>query len=133
LFGHSSLWFTVATDPLRRERHPLTIAGIPVVAEDCPIPYVRLRQLTPRAPTLEKRIRSTMQVIEFFHLHTPPFEGFSIRTVVLLSLICFYYHRKKTVPGVLSTPLTSTLVIIRGSSSVFPMMFCRMLVAKPNK
>jgi hypothetical protein len=56
LFGHSSPLFKAATDPLSRDKRPLTIAGTPVVAEGCPMPYVRFKQPTLRlSATLVKR------------------------------------------------------------------------------
>jgi hypothetical protein len=74
-----------------------------------------------------------MQALELFSMRAPLFKQgiFDMNGGLAFTHLCF--HLRKTVPGLLLTPLTSTLVIIRGSSDVFPILFCRMLVVKPSR
>jgi hypothetical protein len=74
-----------------------------------------------------------MQALEPFRVRAPLIEQGIFDLNGGLAFIHFYFHLRKTVPCVMSTPLTSTRVIIRGSSTVFPMLFCRMLVVKPSR
>jgi hypothetical protein len=102
------------------------MAGIPLVAEGCPTPYEteydRVEQRHVRT-TLEKGMRSTMQAFELLSVRAPPLEQGVSDSNGGVVLAHFCYHRRKSVPGVMSSPLTTTLETIQRSFTVFPMLF----------
>jgi hypothetical protein len=66
------------TNQLSGDKQPLTIAGIPVIAKGCPMPYVRLKQPTPRLNAIvvksdmsARPLKSMVHALELFIMRTP--------------------------------------------------------------